>query len=105
MKPHPGNFLIVHDCGDPPVKAASAAVSAHASGGVLPKVHSGGAYLGGDRLCLIDFGQVKRLDLEQRLRFAKMVVALCVDDKDRIVQALLAMGHRTKHCNPENLYT
>ena len=97
--PHPGNFLIVHDC-DPP-----ATRSGGSSSGGSAVVNHGGAYLGGDRLGLIDFGQVKHLDLPQRLKFAQMVVALCVDDKERVVNALLAMGHRTKRCNPENLYT
>ena len=58
-------------------------------------------YMGGDHLELIDFGQVKHLNLEQRLRFAHMIVALNVDDRKRVVQALLDMGHRTKYCNEE----
>ena len=61
--------------------------------------------MGGDHLGLIDFGQVKHLNLEQRLKFARMIVALNVDDRKRVVQALLDLGHRTKYCSEENLYT
>ena len=59
--------------------------------------------MGGDHLGLIDFGQVKHLNLEQRLKFARMIVALNVDDRKRVVQALLDMGHRTKYCNEQTV--
>jgi aarF domain-containing kinase len=39
------------------------------------------------RLGLIDYGQVKRWTLEQRLAYAELIVALAKDDKDEIVRA------------------
>lgn len=91
--PHPGNFLLIHNRHFPRTS--------------IDKTSDGncGVYTGGDRLGLIDYGQTKQLSLENRLKLARLIVALCVDDKDRIARSLQAMGHKTKYNKTENHYT
>ena len=40
------------------------------------------------RLGLIDYGQFKYINLENRIIFAKLVIAMSRDDKDEIVSIL-----------------
>lgn len=40
------------------------------------------------RLGLLDYGQTKRLPLSTRLSFAKLIVALCVDDRTEVVRLI-----------------
>ena len=49
--------------------------------------------------------QVKSLCEADRLRFARLVVALNLDDRERVVRCFTAMGHRTRHNRPDTLYT
>lgn len=65
--PHPGNVLLVHRAG------------------------------AADRLGLIDYGQVKRLPDAVRILFAKLLVALANEDRDRVVALMAESGYRTKH--------
>jgi len=51
-------------------------------------------------LGLIDFGQVKCLTLEERLLYARLLVALADQDSFGIVSAYKAMGVRTKYNCP-----
>ena len=69
-----------------------------------------GCYASGDRLGLIDYGQVKELSLSARVRFAQLLLALCLDqgtreDKLAVADALRAMGQRTKHDSTAHLYS
>eukprot|EP00943_MAST-04B_sp_MAST-4B-sp1_P007507 g7507.t1 len=54
---------------------------------------------------LIDYGQVKRLDTEMRLKIAKMIIALANGDKKEVVR-VMAEEHelKTKNMDPEVLY-
>lgn len=54
--------------------------------------------------------QVKKLSPAARVRFAKLLLALCLDegsaaDKARVADALRAMGQRTKHDSTASLYS
>mmetsp|Transcript_9354 Transcript_9354/g.12264 ORF Transcript_9354/g.12264 Transcript_9354/m.12264 type:complete len:665 (-) Transcript_9354:256-2250(-) len=121
--PHPGNFLLVHS-----LKPSYGSYLNRTSflsrflfsekendkekeevkerkGVDLNQRFDVGVYTGGDRLGLIDYGQVKHLDLISRLKLARLIVALNVDDKDRIADRLYDMGHRTKYNNKRNHYT
>jgi len=48
------------------------------------------------RIGLIDYGQVKRLPMEVRIQYAKLIVALAKGDKDDVVDQYIATGVRTK---------
>eukprot|EP00040_Diaphanoeca_grandis_P006761 m.38561 g.38561 ORF g.38561 m.38561 type:complete len:570 (-) comp17941_c1_seq1:118-1827(-) len=52
------------------------------------------------RIGLIDYGQVKRIDNETRLKIAKLIVALCDDDSERIVACQINNGMRTRDMDP-----
>jgi aarF domain-containing kinase len=91
--PHPGNFLLVHSS------------NPSWSPNELKQRNSVGVYTGGDKLGLIDYGQAKSLSLNNRLKLARLIVALNVDDKERVAHCLQAMGHKTKYNNTENHYT
>ena len=43
---------------------------------------------------LIDYGQVKRNSVDERLKLARLIVAIDDRDNDRIVRCFTAMGHR-----------
>lgn len=98
--PHPGNFLLVHTDTDNTSWTSTLKTSSDGNSG-----SNCGVYTAGDRLGLIDYGQTKRLSLENRLRLARLIVALCVDDKDRVAHCLQDMGHKTKYNLTENHYT
>ncbi|KAA8491808.1 Uncharacterized protein FVE85_8290 [Porphyridium purpureum] len=68
--------------------------------------HPGNIILMPDRrLGLIDYGQVKHMSLEERIKYAKLIVALARDDKVEIVRvATEEMGIKTKHMNPDIIY-
>ncbi|KAL3919176.1 MAG: hypothetical protein SGILL_003885 [Bacillariaceae sp.] len=55
-------------------------------------------------LGLIDYGQVKRLSRETRHLFAKLIIALDEDDKDKIVELMKEAGMKTKNNDPEVFY-
>ncbi|MGK3758173.1 MAG: aarF domain-containing kinase [Bacillariaceae sp.] len=59
---------------------------------------------GSPALGLIDYGQVKRLTKETRHIFAKLIIALDADDKDKIVSLMKEAGMKTKHMDPEVIY-
>jgi aarF domain-containing kinase len=63
--------------------------------------HPGNVLLMPDgRLGLIDFGQVKTLTLEERVLYARLIVALADGDVFSIVEAYKAMGVRTQRNTP-----
>ncbi|CAM9173352.1 unnamed protein product [Pylaiella littoralis] len=67
--------------------------------------HPGNILLTPDgKLGLIDYGQVKHMGLEQRVKLARLIVALDEDDREAVVAAYIDMGVRTKHMDPEVLY-
>eukprot|EP00903_Cladosiphon_okamuranus_P009325 g8894.t2 len=67
--------------------------------------HPGNILLTPDgKLGLIDYGQVKHMDLEQRVKLARLMVALDEDDQEAVVAAYIDMGIRTKRMDPEVLY-
>ncbi|CAN0548578.1 unnamed protein product, partial [Ectocarpus sp. 8 AP-2014] len=59
--------------------------------------HPGNILLTPDgKLGLIDYGQVKHMALEERVKLAKLIVALDEDDREGVVRAYIDMGIRTK---------
>ncbi|CAM9857266.1 unnamed protein product [Laminaria digitata] len=74
--------------------------------------HPGNILLTPDgKLGLIDYGQasaslaqVKHMELEQRVKLARLILALAEDDREAVVAAYTAMGVRTKNMDPEVLY-
>jgi aarF domain-containing kinase len=54
----------------------------------------------GDRLGLIDCGQVKHINLEQRLQLARLIVAIANKDKEAVVKYYVDMGTRTPAIAP-----
>ena len=57
------------------------------------------------RLGLIDYGQVKRMRLEERISYAKLIIAMCEDDKEEIARIQFEdFGVVTKYQNPEIAY-
>jgi aarF domain-containing kinase len=59
---------------------------------------------GSPTLGLIDYGQIKRLSKETRIKFAKLIIALCEDNRDAICELAKQLGHRTKNMDPEVCY-
>ncbi|KAL1520442.1 hypothetical protein AB1Y20_022024 [Prymnesium parvum] len=55
------------------------------------------------RLGLIDFGQVKRLTKEQRLKVARTVVAVATDDEEAMLKIARASDLRTRNNDPKAL--
>jgi aarF domain-containing kinase len=72
--PHPGNLLLIR--------------------------HSDGS----PQLGLIDYGQVKTLTKEQRHLFARLVLALNDNDKDKIVELMKEAGYRSERMDPDTMY-
>jgi aarF domain-containing kinase len=72
--PHPGNLLLIR----------------------LPD--------GSPQLGLIDYGQVKTLTKEQRHLFARLVLALDDDDKDKIVALMKEAGYKSERMDPDTMY-
>jgi aarF domain-containing kinase len=69
--------------------------------------HPGNILLMDDgRLGLIDYGQVKELDLDTRISLAQLYIALEQDDREAIVRLAKspACGLETKYMNPEFIY-
>eukprot|EP00937_MAST-01D_sp_MAST-1D-sp2_P006866 g6866.t1 len=57
------------------------------------------------RLGLIDYGQVKKIDLQTRLNYAKLIVAINNDDEDEIFRiANEDIGNRTKNRRKDICY-
>ncbi|GMI54956.1 hypothetical protein ScalyP_jg3585 [Parmales sp. scaly parma] len=66
--------------------------------------HPGNVLLVGGKLGLIDYGQVKRISNEDRILLARMVIALCEDDKEEVVRLIRAVGYKTKKMNDDLHY-
>eukprot|EP01113_Clastostelium_recurvatum_P048791 TRINITY_DN8957_c0_g1_i1.p1 TRINITY_DN8957_c0_g1~~TRINITY_DN8957_c0_g1_i1.p1 ORF type:complete len:614 (-),score=113.51 TRINITY_DN8957_c0_g1_i1:100-1941(-) len=63
--------------------------------------HPGNIFLMPDgRIGLLDYGQVKVLDMESRKQLARLVVALAEGTKDDIVREMVSCGMRTRHMDP-----
>eukprot|EP00808_Paulinella_micropora_P022499 g53492.t1 len=57
------------------------------------------------RLGLIDYGQVKHFSLKDRVRYAKLTIALAEDKKDEVARLLFNdFGVKTKYMNHEMAY-
>jgi aarF domain-containing kinase len=57
------------------------------------------------RLGLIDYGQTKKLSIENRRLYAKLIIALAEDKRDEVVRIVTEdMGIQTKYNNPDVLY-
>ncbi|PXF47144.1 kinase UbiB [Gracilariopsis chorda] len=57
------------------------------------------------RLGLVDYGQVKRMSLEDRIVYAKLIVALNRDDRDEVVRIMSdEIGFRTKYMKKDIIY-
>jgi aarF domain-containing kinase len=56
------------------------------------------------RVGLIDYGQVKRLSLEERLDYARLIVALARGTKDDVVDQHVKMGFKTKNMNRDIIW-
>mmetsp|Transcript_40815 Transcript_40815/g.80089 ORF Transcript_40815/g.80089 Transcript_40815/m.80089 type:complete len:327 (-) Transcript_40815:180-1160(-) len=56
------------------------------------------------RLGLVDYGQVGRLNVRDRVVFSKLIVALAEDNREEVVDLFIAMGHRTKRMDRDILY-
>lgn len=78
------------------------------------EIFSGGAFNGDPhpgnillvpdgRLGLIDYGQVKRMTLEDRIKYAKLIIGLADNDDQRILQAFKDIGVKTKYMKPDIL--
>jgi aarF domain-containing kinase len=59
---------------------------------------------GSPSLGLIDYGQVKRISKDVRHLFAKLIIALDEDDKEKIVALMKEAGMKTKNNDPEVFY-
>lgn len=59
---------------------------------------------GKPQIGLIDYGQVKDISTEERLRLCKIVVALADDDKDSLVKYLAEAGYKSKNMDKEVIY-
>lgn len=67
--------------------------------------HPGNILLTPDgRLGLIDYGQVKRLTLAQRLRFAKLIVAMSENDEEETAKNFWSMGFNSVNNDPYLAY-
>ncbi|CAM9270428.1 unnamed protein product [Discosporangium mesarthrocarpum] len=67
--------------------------------------HPGNILLTPDgKLGLIDYGQVKHMTLPDRVKLARLVVALAEDDKEAVVGAYTDMGFKTKRMDPDVAY-
>ena len=73
---------------------------------VILKILQGNVLLLKDgRLGLIDYGQVKRLDLADRLKYAKLILALARDDRAEIVRLYFdELGTKTKYRKADTAY-
>ncbi|CAE8623582.1 unnamed protein product [Polarella glacialis] len=58
----------------------------------------------GRTLGLIDFGQVKELPLDFRIRLAKLVIALAQQDEAKVAQMERDLGMRTRHSRDDVRY-
>lgn len=68
--------------------------------------HPGNVLLMDDgRLGLVDYGQVKRMRLEDRVTFAKLVIALSRDEREEVVRLMVEeVGFRTKGMDEDIIY-
>lgn len=56
------------------------------------------------RLGLIDYGQVKKLALKDRIGYAKLIVALSRNDKEEVVRLAKDSGLKTMKMDPDVIY-
>ena len=68
--------------------------------------HCGNLFLSDDgTLSLIDYGAACRLTVDQRIKFARLIKAICSDDDDDIVKAAIDFGFVTKRSNKTFILT
>ncbi len=65
--------------------------------------HPGNVLLVPDgRLGLVDYGQFKRMELEDRIIYAKLIISLNRDDRDEVVRLMTEeIGHKSKYMDPD----
>ncbi len=57
------------------------------------------------RLGLIDYGQVKKIELKTRISYAKLIIALARDDKEEVVRVNFdEFKVKTKYKNKDLMY-
>ena len=56
------------------------------------------------QLGLIDYGQVKKLTKEERLRMCKIIIALSKDDKSEIIRLMAEAGFKSRTMNEDVIY-
>lgn len=59
---------------------------------------------GSPQLGLIDYGQVKTLTKEQRHLFARIIIALDDDDRDKIIELMKEAGFKSQRMDPEVIF-
>jgi aarF domain-containing kinase len=57
-----------------------------------------------NRIGLIDYGQVKRLTVKDRLDLAEIVVAMSDYDRPRVLELANRLGFRTEKNDPDVIY-
>lgn len=85
------------DCGD----------SIHADGVSLRcEIIQGNILLMPDgRLGLVDYGQFKRMSVDDRIIYAKLILALHRDDREEVVRLMTdEIGYKTKYMNKDMLW-
>ena len=57
------------------------------------------------RLGLIDYGQFKRMELKDRITYAKLIISLKRDDRDEVARLMEhEIGHRSKYMDPDVMW-
>lgn len=56
------------------------------------------------RLGLIDYGQVKRITMEQRMQYARLIVALARGTRDDVIDRYIDLGVKTKYMKRDFLW-
>jgi len=85
--PHPGNILVIEDDGDGSIKSNKKRRKSSST-----------------KLGLIDYGQCKKLDLDERRRVARLVLSVANNDSDdNIADAFRNLGITTKNDSTEFL--
>lgn len=56
------------------------------------------------RLCLLDYGQMKRIPRDVRLQVAELTLALADDRRADVVRIMTALGVRTRRMDADVIY-
>lgn len=58
----------------------------------------------GDRIGMLDYGQVKRLDESERRMLAELFIALANEDPEAVFRINQRSGYKSRHNNPDVIY-